>query len=58
MKNSSWNNWLGPVSRYCHHKAIKQIPNLNLVAICDKNKDLINNANVSKKYINIQIIKL
>ena len=19
----------GPVSRYCHHKAIKQIPNLN-----------------------------
>ena len=49
----------GPVSRYCHLKAIKQIPNLNLVAICDKNKDLINNAKVSKKihkYTNYKIM--
>lgn len=49
----------GPVSRYCHIKVIKQIPNLNLVAICDKNKDLINNANVSKKihkYTNYKIM--
>ena len=45
----------GPVSRYCHYKAIKKNPDLELIAICDKNKNLINKANVSKntlKYTN------